>query len=359
MPPRWSALLAIGAASTAYADDCPPFDASLSTAQTAIRGFRTVDADASLADALRSVGCTPIDDKGKLGALLRAYGARRFFDEDAAGAERFFAAARTLDDKSFEHEVWGADALRVWFAASGHGGQGRIIAGSGDKASAWMNGRRVTLPAKVEPLPYVVRDGDGHAWVVDVADGADVAVDTGGARPASKAPASKAPAAKTPGPTPPSPPPDDSPQSAPAAKTSATTAPAPAATPSTGRRLRVGVDLGLPLGVRTEWDFDGKVVDSVGLRFGLNGEANNPFVVGFYTVAYVDWHIAAAWAVETNAGVHYSFDYSGAGPDVGAAIQWDPRGVFQANAGLHVAVVPTSYGTDVFVLPDIGVALLF
>jgi hypothetical protein len=154
--------------SLAWGEDCPGFDAALSEAQSAIVAYRTAEADAALSQAVASVGCTPVDDAARLSALLRAYGARHFFDEDAQGADRYFAAAKALDDKTFEDDLWKDAALRVWFKASASQWGRGMVASSGASRRGWVNGVEAGLPLEVAAVPQVVRDGSGHAWMVDV-----------------------------------------------------------------------------------------------------------------------------------------------------------------------------------------------
>jgi hypothetical protein len=152
----------------AWGDDCPSFDAALNEAQQAIVAYRSNDADAALAQALVAVGCAPVDDVAKLSALLRAMGARRFFDDDAAGADRYFASAKSLDAQTFEDDLWKDAALRLWFKANvRQWGVGRLEAG-GSATQAWVQGASITFPAEVAAVPILARDESGHAWLLDV-----------------------------------------------------------------------------------------------------------------------------------------------------------------------------------------------
>jgi hypothetical protein len=142
-----------------------------------------------------------------------------------------------------------------------------------------------------------------------------------------------------------------------------TTAPGSTAIPSyhpiTSRRpapghvsgqLLWGFDLGLPTGLRVEWRFGGKVVDSMGLRVGGNLIVYD----GAHAIAdmslITDFRVVEDWQLEVVTGLltYYGWVY----PQIGAAVQYDPKGPLQANLGAKV-------GPYASFMPDAGVAFVW
>jgi hypothetical protein len=297
----------------AVAADCPDFDARLAASQAAMTAFQFSEADAALDGALTAVGCTPIDDPGRLSALLRTFGVRRFLAEDVTNAERFFASAKLLDAQTFESRVWSEQALRTWFRAdAGQWGRGRLES-SGPARSGWVNGRKSVLPRHAPAVPLVVRDGAGHAWVADVpVDGvATVAADRGSVRAT---------------PTPPG------------------SATRPAG-PATDTGWRFGFELGAPTAGRVEYHLGHRVLDGAGVRAGLNVALNTadgsvaPIVDA---VVYADLRLAPAVQLEASVGVAS-----------GVAVQWDPDGPIHVNLGARAGWL----GRGVVVVPDASVGV--
>lgn len=167
-----------GLMSDAARASCPVFDVSADQAATAVRGFQLAVADEALAEALTAVACAEVDDPKRLARLLRIHGARRFFDDDVAGAERYFAAAQALDGDAFEAETWGDEALALWRAAEARRwGEGTLAVLVPEGASIVVDGRPGQNPAKVAAIPHVVRLGAFAARVADVQPEATTVVD--------------------------------------------------------------------------------------------------------------------------------------------------------------------------------------
>jgi hypothetical protein len=115
-------------------------------------------------------------------------------------------------------------------------------------------------------------------------------------------------------------------------------------------RVAWGFEVGLPTGLRFEYQLHRKVVDSVGLRVGANLAVYDETYATVDPSVFVDWRISDTWQIETSTGliVYYGWMY----PNIGAAIQWDPKGPLQVNAGARIS----AYG---IVVPDVGVGFVW
>ena len=117
------------------------------------------------------------------------------------------------------------------------------------------------------------------------------------------------------------------------------------------KRFLFGFEAGLPTGVRTEYKFGGRTVDSLGLRVG--GNLLFYLFSGVYPVGdgslYVDFRVADRWDFETSLGVML---YSGSlYPTLGVAAQYDPEVPFQLSIGARLA----PFG----LMPDVAVGFLW
>jgi hypothetical protein len=113
-------------------------------------------------------------------------------------------------------------------------------------------------------------------------------------------------------------------------------------------KLAWGFEVGLPTGLRFEYDMNRRVVDSIGLRLGANAVIyGGGFTPTVDPTLFVDWRVADRWHLETSTGmiVYYGWSY----PQLGAAVQYDPKGPLQVNLGARVAVPYMLFVPDVSV----------
>lgn len=116
--------------------------------------------------------------------------------------------------------------------------------------------------------------------------------------------------------------------------------------------LRVGMDLGLPIGGRLEYKFATPSLDSIDLRVGANLNMVN-FVYpypGLEASLAVDFNLGRSdWQIEMIHGV--TTGYYSLYPIFGGAIQYDPPTPLQVNFGFKIG----GYA----LIPDIGVGFLW
>ncbi|MBN2798416.1 MAG: hypothetical protein JXX28_04650 [Deltaproteobacteria bacterium] len=114
-----------------------------------------------------------------------------------------------------------------------------------------------------------------------------------------------------------------------------------------GGRLLMGVDMGLPTGFRAEWKFPADedeagslgTLDSVGMRMGMGWMIPWQWYSGttFAMLGTLDWGAGMDLQVETSMGMIYLIDWGGS-LAVGSALQYDPKGPFQASLGGYIDV---------------------
>lgn len=116
-------------------------------------------------------------------------------------------------------------------------------------------------------------------------------------------------------------------------------------------KLAWGFELGLPTGLRFEYDMNRRVVDGLGLRLGANlVYYDQGLVPTVDPTFFVDWRLADKWQLETSTGVivYYGWVY----PEIGLAVQYDPKGPLQVNVGARIS----AYG---MIVPDAGVGFVW
>lgn len=121
-----------------------------------------------------------------------------------------------------------------------------------------------------------------------------------------------------------------------------------------GQGVYYGFEVGLPIGGRIDYKFDGGPIDSAGGRFGfVPGIGPTGYVIGLGALATGDYRLSEIWQIEASAGVMTNF--TGSAFLVGAAAQLDPPSAFQLNLG---ALLSYWSGT-VYVHPDITAGFVF
>jgi hypothetical protein len=113
---------------------------------------------------------------------------------------------------------------------------------------------------------------------------------------------------------------------------------------------KIGFEVGLPTGLRVEWDTAMPLVSDLGFRVGGNVLAYGPYGVADLT-GFVDLHLAEPLEIELSAGLVLVYLYLPL-PQAGAAIQIDPEGPLHVNLGARVALY---YGT----VPDVNVGFVW
>jgi hypothetical protein len=123
-----------------------------------------------------------------------------------------------------------------------------------------------------------------------------------------------------------------------------------------GAGMYYGFEVGLPLGARIDYRFDGGAFDSAGARLGLIAGAS-PTGAGANAAAMLaadaDLRLSESWHVEFTVGAAAaasSYGYVG-----GAAIQFDPPSLFQLNLGLLAGYWPQG----IFLYPDVTAGFSF
>lgn len=343
---RWISFAAGGLAvlvsATAEAS-CPVFDVAMDEAATAVRGFRFAVADEALAEALIAVGCAEVDDPKRLGRLLRVHGARRYFDGDLPGAERYFAAARALDRETFESETWGEEALAVWWKANANGyGHGTLAILVPDGAPIVVDGQPGRNADRVTAIPHVVRVSTVAARLADVQPEATTVVDLSTVElPPPPEPVIEAvvEVVEVPVVVPPPVVPVDPPE-------------------RTHRRgFHAGISIGAPTAMRFEGVLGGRVVDAIGVRAGAS-----PLVYYADVIVgggpYVDFRLGGRARLQL--GGWYGQDLYGVMlPGGWFTIQYDPPSAFQLDVGAGGGMVMTEDGDYPVAWPELATTWLF
>ncbi len=115
--------------------------------------------------------------------------------------------------------------------------------------------------------------------------------------------------------------------------------------------ILVGLDAGLPTGLRIEWKAKGAAVDGVGLRTGFNYAlmSGSSYITPSFSL-YTDFQSRSDWQFETSLG--FIFNWSTPYLQLGIGAQWDPPKPIQATIGLHV-------GAYLYLQPELNVAWLW
>lgn len=99
-------------------------------------------------------------------------------------------------------------------------------------------------------------------------------------------------------------------------------------------RFVTGFEVGAPTGFRAEWRFEPRRtggVEAMGLRVGGNVLSYNQTWAVTDVTYYLDFRASETWQIEGLVGafVYFGWTY----PEIGAALQYDPKGPLQASAG--------------------------